>query len=491
MRGIGKRFGALAVLSNANLTVKAGTLHAVVGENGAGKSTLMRILYGALAPDEGTMLVAGLPYQPRASSEAIWRGVGMVSQHYGIIPELTALQNLVLGAEGSAVLKTSSLRSGAQKLADQMGFPFDWDALGSDLTPASAQRLEILKLLWRGSQILILDEPTAMLSPGHADAVFVSLNRLIKEGRTVILVTHRLSEVMDHAEDVTVFRGGVLIGSMPVASTNATELTRMVIGGEMPTPPPMGSEFGRDVITLNQVSLAPSPLGKPLHQLSLCVKEGEIVGVAGVDGSGQRELLRLIAGLDWPSEGEIIGFQGPTSQRLADGLRIIPEDRQSEGMIADWSLEANSALGLQRLPPLRRGFCIDLAGRSQWAQAVVDRFGTKAGRLSDRMGSLSGGNQQRFVAGRALTKAPRLLVAFQPVRGLDVKGAADVYGGIRSACQGRAGALVISFDLDELLTYADRIVVMFAGRLYDVPVAQARDRQVIGRLMVGQSEAAA
>ena len=491
VRGIVKRFGPLTALDHVDVLVKTSTLHAVVGENGAGKTTLMRILYGSILPEGGAMLVNGAPFSPRKTSDAIAKGIGMVSQHYGIIPELTALQNLALGSEGAATINPIALRKKANALSEQTGFFFDWDEPGSELSPASAQRLEILKLLWRDSQILILDEPTAMLSPSDGDAVFESLKVLIRQGRTVILVTHRLSEVVQHADEVTVLRGGMRVGSMPVSETDPTQITRMIIGGDLPTPPRLQTAFGEYIIKLKNVSLAATQNTKPISDVSISVSQGEIVGVAGVDGSGQRELLQLILGLTQPTGGSMEGFQGNAAERIRNGLRVIPEDRQAEALIEQWSVEQNSALGLQRLPPLIKGRLINVQSRKVWAQSVIDRFHTKAGALSGSIRSLSGGNQQRFVAARALLNAPRLVVAFQPARGLDVKGASDVYAGFRAVCDAGAGALVISFDLDELLTYADRIVVMFGGRLFDLPADLARDRQAIGRLMVGQVEAAA
>jgi simple sugar transport system ATP-binding protein len=485
MAGITKHFGAVAALDSVDLNVEPRTIHAIVGENGAGKTTLMRILYGALKQDAGSYELNGRSASFSTTKEAISHGIGMVSQHYAIIPELTALENLTLGAEGGAVLKTRTNEARADELALRMGFHFDWKRPASELSPASAQKLEILKLLWRKAEIMILDEPTAMLSPADSDALFESLHKLAAEGATVILVTHRLPEVLDHCKSVTVLRGGRLIVEKPVAETNARELAHLIIGGELPEHEPIARKALGDVVLEVQNVAAKGDRGhEALKDVSFSVHAGEIVGVAGVDGSGQRELFQVIAGVH-RSAGEVLFSgrrPGSAAARLKAGLRIVPEDRHTEGVIEPWSLEENSALGFQRFAPLARGAFVDTTARRKWAEAVAKRFRTKHGGLNLPMSSLSGGNQQRFVAARALGFQPKVLLAFQPARGLDLGGTIDVYRGMREACDAGAGALVVSFDLDELLEHCDRIVVMNNGRLVESPT---KERNSIGRLMVG------
>ncbi len=496
LQGITVRFGAVTALDGVDLEVERGTLHAVVGENGAGKTTLMRVLYGAQRPTEGTVLVEGEARRFHGSKDAIAAGVGMVSQHYAIIPELTALQNLMLGAEGGAAPSRAAARVRAQDLADRMGFAFEWDRPAQELGSAGAQKLEILKLLWREARIMILDEPTAMLSPADGDALFGSLRVLVDAGATVILVTHRLPEVIDHCSRVTVLRAGRRVADMAVADTNARELASLIVGGgDMPEGATLGLgvdglaresvRAGAAVLSVAGLTVRDARGHEALKNASLTVRPGEVVGIAGVDGNGQRELFQAIVGAVRPTEGKVelegkdVTF-APPAERLRLGLRLIPEDRHQEGVIEGWSLEENSALGLQR--SFAEGGRIDESGRHHWAQRVADRFSTRHGGLGLPMASLSGGNQQRFVAARALEYGPRLLLAFSPTRGLDLKGTADVYDAIRARARDGMAALVVSFDLDELLAHCDRIVVLNHGRLTE---PAARERDAIGREMVG------
>ncbi|MFI5385307.1 MAG: ABC transporter ATP-binding protein [Fimbriimonadales bacterium] len=486
MAGISKRFDKVQALDGVDLHVHAGTIHALVGENGAGKTTLMRILFGALRPDSGDVQVEGKPAHFPSSRQAIEAGIGMVSQHYGIIPELTCLQNLMLGAEGGPFLSPSA-EARAEELAGQMRFRFDWRRRAEGLSPGGAQKLEILKLLWRNARVMILDEPTSMLSPGDADSLFESLKQLAAKGATVILVTHRLPEVLIHCSVVTVLRDGRRVAEKKVAKTDGRELAHLIVGGTISEPPLRTGATGAEMLNVRGLDS-----GGMLKQVSFHVSAGEVVGIAGVDGSGQRELFHAIAGIDRPRSGTIVlggtdVSSEPTSVRIRQGLRIIPEDRHEEGLIEHWSLEENAALGLQRLSPLARGPAVDVRGRHEAAAAIADRFETRHGGLSMPIQSLSGGNQQRFVAGRALLLDPRLILAFQPARGLDLNSTTRLYGGIRQACQGGAGALVVGFDLDELLEYCDRVVVMHRGQLFQPPADSAFDRATIGRLMVGAS----
>jgi simple sugar transport system ATP-binding protein len=491
MQGITKRFGAVTALDSVSLEVAPGTIHAVVGENGAGKTTLMRVLYGAIRQDEGTLEIGGKPVRFANSAEAIRAGVGMVSQHYGIIPALSNLQNLILGAEGGPVLNLREAEARAESLARRMGFKFDWHQDATELSPAGAQKLEILKLLWREARIMILDEPTAMLSPADSDALFGSMRQLTVEGATVILVTHRLPEVMEHCARVTVLRGGKWVADKAVTDTNPTDLAQLIVGGALVAhEPPPARPPGEAVLSVQGLVVRGERGNDALKQVSLEVRQGEIVGIAGVDGSGQRELFHAVAGVSRPVSGTVgIGGADATkaspAERLRGGLRVIPEDRHAEAVIEDWTLEENSALGLQRLAPLAKGGAVDTGARANWAKAVAERFKTKHGGLNMPMASLSGGNQQRFVAARALEMDPKLILAFQPARGLDLKGTADIYQAIREKCDAGAAAVVVSFDLDELLEHCDRIVAMNNGQIHFPPPGQEKDRDAIGRLMVG------
>lgn len=497
MSGITQRFGPVVALDSVELTVQEGTIHAVVGENGAGKTTLMRILYGAQKPTAGKLEVGGKQVSFPNSKAAIEAGIGMVSQHYGIIAELSCLQNLILGAEGGAILRGKAAMVRAEELAARMGFEFDWNALASTLSPAKTQKLEILKLLWRNAKIMILDEPTAMLSPADSDALFESMEKLADDGATVLLVTHRLPEVLDYCSWVTVLRGGKQVADMPVRKTSAKELARLIVGSDLhPRVSGARQTSGDFAIKIQDVvygaSSADSSEAK-LKSVNITVRTGEIVGVAGVDGSGQRELFQVITGIVHPKSGTVqFGTEdvtvSTTASRIEKGLRIIPEDRHAEGVVECWNLEENSSLGLQRLEPFGTKGRINVGARRRWAGHVAEKFKTRHGGLRNPMSSLSGGNQQRFVAARALEKDPKILLAFQPARGLDLGGTADVYSAIRDRVDAGAAAIVVSFDLDELLEYCDRIVVMNGGVTYEPKAEAAKDRIQIGQLMVGALE---
>lgn len=491
MQGITKRFGAVVALDNVSLTVRPGTIHALVGENGAGKTTLMKVLYGAHAPTEGTYSLGGVEKKFRNSAEAIQAGIGMVSQHYSIIPELTCLQNLMLGAEPGWAIDSSKSRATAEELAQQMGFQFDWDREARGLSPAGAQKLEILKLLWRQSRIMILDEPTAMLTPQDSDALYASLKLLVAKGATVIVVTHRLPEVLEFCDDVTVLRGGKFIAARPVSETNGAQLAELIVGHAVTIPSPREQDISANPVILNVADLV--VLGdrgdEAVKSATFRLKAGEIVGVAGVDGSGQRELYQALYGTKPIRQGSISFCEKPlptsVRNRLEAGIQWIPEDRHGEAVIEDWSLIDNAALTRQAVAPFSDRGWVNVGAKTQAAGEIAERFNTKHGGVSLPMGSLSGGNQQRFVNGRALYSRPKLILAFQPARGLDIDATRSFYQALAEQTAAGAAALIVSFDLDELLTYCDRIIVMNGGKL-SVPAANVeRDRAEIGRLMVG------
>ncbi len=489
MIGISKRFGPVEALSEIDLRVEAGTTHAIVGENGAGKTTLMRILYGALRPDNGEIRVEGKPVQFRRAADGIAAGIGMVSQHYAIIPELDALQNLMLGAEPGLWLDRPANEARAQALAETMGFAFDWRAEARRLSPAAAQKLEILKLLWREARIMILDEPTAMLSPADSDALFESLHALAAKGATILLVTHRLPEVIAHAQHVTVLRGGRCVAGKPVGQTGPAELAEMIVGHavEPVRRPPLA--YGEPRLEVRDLRVKGRRGDEALKSVSLTLRQGEVVGLAGVDGSGQRELFWALSGA-LRAEGGTIRLLGEDvttrspRARIEAGLRLIPEDRHEEGVVEDWSLVDNARIGLQRLSGLHSDSPTALAER------VAARFSTRHGGLNMPMRSLSGGNQQRFVAARALAVQPRLILAFQPARGLDIEATRQVYAALREEAARGAAALVVSFDLDELLEHCDRVAAMRSGQIFEPEPGQETDRTTIGRLMVGAGAAA-
>lgn len=490
MIGVSKRFGTNQALEDVSLSVEQGEISAIVGENGAGKTTLMRILYGALQPDQGAIRLHGQDVRFARSADAIRARIGMVSQHYSVIPELTCLQNLMLGAEPGFMLGGAASERRASELARSMNFGFDWKALAATLTPAGAQKLEILKLLWRDAEVLILDEPTAMLSPADGEALFGSLRLLTGQGRTVLLVTHRLPEVIDHCARVAVLRCGRRVAEKPVSETDSHELAELVVGHSIAISERRGRSFSQPLLSVRDLSVRGERGDVALKGASFEIRSGEILGIAGVDGNGQRELFQALIGTVSTLSGRVelgpVDLLAKTaSERIALGVRIIPEDRHAEGTVEDWSLEENAALGLQRLTPFARRGAIDARARRQAAERIADRFATKHAGLDAPMRTLSGGNQQRFVAARALAIRPKLILAFQPTRGLDIDGAQQVYSAIRSECESGAAALVVSFDLDELLEQCDRVIAICGGVICEPSDGQEKDRAAIGRLMVG------
>lgn len=487
LRSITKRFGPVAALDQVTFRAKGGQIQALVGENGAGKTTLMKCLYGEYLPDQGEITLDGKPLRLRRAADAKEHGIGMVSQHYAIIPELTCLENLMLGAETGEFLALDRARARADKLAETMGFRFDWGALARGLSPGDAQKLEILKLLWRDCRVMILDEPTAMLSPADADALYASLTDLAAKGICVIVVTHRIPEVLEFCREVTVLRGGRLVDSRPVEGLSESQLAELIIGHGVSTSPKTESKPGIPLVELKDATVQGARGDQAVKGATLTLREGEVVGLAGVDGSGQKELFAALTGLVPLAQGslQLCGQPAPSApaERFALGLRLVPEDRLSQAVVPGKSLEWNALLGLQRLASFRMGPWVNGAAQKELAGAAAQKFRTKHASLTQPISDLSGGNQQRFVAGRALGHEPKIILAFQPTRGLDIEGTAQIYQEIRRLCREEgAAALVVSFDLDELLEHTDRIAVMCGGILTE---AATRDRGHIGRLMVG------
>jgi simple sugar transport system ATP-binding protein len=533
------------------LAVAAGTLHAVMGENGAGKTTLMRLLYGYYAPDAGEIYLRGKRVQFRTPADAIAHHIGMVSQHYSIIPELSALDNLILGAEPTRFggwLDRRTAQAKAEQLADALQFQPDWSRPAAELSVAARQKLEILKLLWRDAEILILDEPTAMLSPRDVDALFETLLRLKAQGRTILLVTHKLNEAMRYADFVTVLRGGRKVADAPIAEVDAPTLTRWIVGddgasfetpslrfplqaggtdatptdgtaperfsaqsgeaftptrfpsrsGEAFTPTRFPSRSGGNLkeggmescLVIRDLYVASERGGWGVQGLNLTVQAGEIVGIAGVDGSGQLELMEALAGLRPIARGEILLLGQPmhrwsTARRIQAGVRYLFDDRFRRMMAPQWSVLENAILGAQRDPELQTLGWLKPRAIRQRAEQLIERFQVKVPALRAPILQLSGGNQQRLVIARALYGKPRLLIAYAPTRGLDIRGAQATYAAIRDACQHGMGALVIAFDLDELMEHCDRIAVLFKGTIVAAFAREAFSREAIGAAMVG------
>ncbi|MCU1483643.1 MAG: transporter related protein [Actinomycetia bacterium] len=473
LAGIAKRFPGVVANDDVNLVVHTGEVHAIVGENGAGKSTLMKILYGMQPPDEGTIQVNGTEVRFKSPKDAIAVGIGMVHQHFMLADNLTVAENVILGAEPTSGgrLDMGAARARIRELAANYGMEIDPDALVEVLTVGERQRVEILKVLYRGARILILDEPTAVLVPHEVDELFASLAELKAEGVTVLFISHKLDEVLAVADAITVIRAGRTVGTVLPADVTAGALAEMMVGSELPKPEVSGSTV-TDVVelALDGVSVD-APDGRPLlHDVSLRVRRGEIVGIAGVEGNGQTELVEAIMGLHALAGGriELAGediSHWSTRERRHRGIGWIPADRHRNGLLLGAPLWENTMLGHQDSRPFSRGPWLDRAGARERTADIMREYDVRAPGVDVSAQALSGGNQQKLVVGREMTAEPRLLVASHPTRGIDVGAQAAVWGQLREARQAGLAVLLISADLEELIGLSDTLLVMLRGRI--------------------------
>jgi simple sugar transport system ATP-binding protein len=496
-----KRFPGVVANDGVNLTVRAGSVHAIVGENGAGKSTLMKTLYGAHKPDEGTISVNGRVEVFSSPKDAIAEGIGMVFQAFMLAANLTVWENIVLGDEpGSAFsLNIGKARSRITELGERYGLDVDPDALISDLGVGDKQRVEILKVLYRGAKILILDEPTAVLVPQEVDALFESLRELTTEGATIIFISHKLDEVLKHADAITVIRQGRTVGEIddPSAVTSH-ELAEMMVGSELPTPETRDSTVTDiPVLELRNLTVANGDAGarKMLEDITFTVHRGEIVGIAGVEGNGQSELVKAIVGLD-RSTGTIL-LDGldiarlSTRERRDAGIGYIAEDRHKDGLVMPFALWENAALGHQHRAPYGRGPWLNVAGAKTQTETIVEEFDVRTPGINVPAFTLSGGNQQKLVVGREMTADPKVLVAAHPTRGVDVGAQAVIWDILRDARAAGLGTILVSADLEELIGLSDRLLVMLRGQVVaEVDPASVTPAE-LGSYMTGAKAGAA
>ncbi len=470
---ITKRFGSTLALDRASLEVRRGTLHALLGENGAGKTTLMRLAFGMIRPDSGSITVDGTARHWNSSADALRAGVGMVHQHFLLVPAMTVAENIGLGRGGmfgGFDPKTAADR--VRALSADTGLSIDPDARVGTLAVGAQQRLEILKALSHDAHVLILDEPTAVLSPQETQDLYAWLRRFVDGGRTVVLITHKVREALQLADDVTVLRRGQTVLQVRAAEANETEVLAALLGeapsesavGERVAPPAAGAP----VLTLRDVRVVDERGVERLKGATLQVRGGEILGVAGVEGAGQLELLRVLAGRLLPTSG--------TATRPA-AIGFVPEDRQRDAVIGAWSLVENFAL---KDAGTARGVMPWSDYRAR-AEAGVVAQDVRTSGVESTIAALSGGNQQKFVLARELEGQPAALIVENPTRGLDVRATAQVLDALRAARDAGVAVVVHSSDLDELFTVSDRMAVCFAGTVREVPT----DRDTVGRAMVG------
>ena len=493
LRGITKRFGSVHANDGVNLRIEAGTIHGVIGENGAGKSTAMKILYGIYPPDEGEIFIDGKQRVWASPSDAIAAGIGMVHQHFMLAGPYSALDNIVLGAEPrkGLMVDRKTARARLDALARQYGLPVDWDRPVEQLPVGIQQRIEILKLLYRDAKILILDEPTAVLTPQETNALFGNLQKLRDEGKTVLLITHKLKEVMGFTDRVTVFRAGKVTGEVQTSQTSPQELANLMVGRKVilsieVSPAHPHAELAMEVAALSLQSSVEGSRHK-LSDVSFSVNRGEIVGIAGVEGNGQSELLQAVLHPDDPASrtsGTVKFLGEDVTHWLASEIRelgvgVIPEDRQLEGLLLERPVTENFLLGLQRNMEFSRAGLLCLNHLESTAAQAEEEYDVRPRDLTIPAGKLSGGNQQKLIVAREFQRRPQMLIAAQPTRGLDVGAIEFIHSRIVRARDEGAGVLLVSFELDEILALSDRILVMYEGRIAgEFQRGQASEREL-------------
>ncbi|MCG7208663.1 ABC transporter ATP-binding protein [Streptomyces arenae] len=507
MAGITKRFPGVVANHDIHLSVRKGTVHALVGENGAGKSTLMKILYGMQKPDEGTIAVDGEQVTFSSPADAIARGIGMVHQHFMLADNLTVLENVVLGSEKLYGIGGNA-RKKIREISDRYGLGIRPDVLVEDLGVADRQRVEILKVLYRGAKTLILDEPTAVLVPQEVDALFDNLRELKSEGLSVIFISHKLGEVLSVADDITVIRRGTTVGTAIPSKTTPRQLAELMVGSELPTPETAestvtdqavitvrnltvhagggiaslgevgaqpetatvgsaGATAGADVLT---EATTPGAAKRVLDDVSFTIHAGEVMGIAGVEGNGQTELIDALIGTRHADSGAI-EFLGEditgwaTRKRRESGVGYIPEDRHRQGLLLESPLWENRILGHVTEKPNARGFWLDIKGAQADTRRIVEEYDVRTPGIDVTAASLSGGNQQKLIVGREMSHSPKFLIAAHPTRGVDVGAQAQIWDRIRDARREGLAVLLISADLDELIGLSDTLRVIYDGKL--------------------------
>ena len=500
LRHIVKRFPGVVANRDVNLAVRSGTIHAVIGENGAGKSTLMKILYGMQRPDEGEVYVRGEPVHFRSPNDAIAAGIGMVHQHFMLADNLTVLENVILGDEPrrQGRIDFTGARRRIAELGEAYGLPVDPDRLVESLGVGERQRVEIMKVLYRGARILILDEPTAVLVPHEVDALFANLAELKREGITILFISHKLDEVLSVADEITVIRAGVTVATARPSEVDAHRLAELMVGSELPTPETRDSTVTDDVCLSVSGLTCRSPEGRTLlDRVSLVVHRGEVVGIAGVEGNGQSELIEAILGLRPADTGqvELAGediTDWSTRRRREAGIGSVPEDRQRHGLLLDAPLWENQMLGHQSTPPnvARGSWWIDRSGARRRTREIVEQFDVRTPSIEVTAEALSGGNQQKLVVGREMLAEPSVLVAAHPTRGIDVGAQAAIWDQLRTARATGLAVLLVSADLEELIGLSDRLLVIYRGRICADLDPNTTTPEELGGFMTGAAGAA-
>ena len=496
MEGITKRFPGVVANDDVDFSVDRGTIHALVGENGAGKTTLMNVLYGLYEPTQGTIWIDGERVAFDDPGDAMDAGIGMIHQHFMLVDTMTVAENVVLGDEpkkwGGLVTDTGRAVEETRTLAERYGFDIDPTERIEEISVGEQQRVEILKTLYRGADVLILDEPTAVLTPQEVEALFSVLSELIAEGKTITFITHKLGEALRAADEISVLRDGTLVGTVPAAEATEEQLASMMVGRdvilEIEKPP---STRGSALLRVDDLVVEDDRGVTAVDGVGFAVHTGEIFGIAGVDGNGQTELVEAITGLR-PVESGTIAFAGrevtaaPRRERIAAGMAYIAEDRQKRSLVMEYDLRRNGLLGCQRLPSFSDGWRIDWGRTDAYVDDVIREYDVRPPDARASARSLSGGNQQKFIVGREFERDPSLVVAAQPTRGVDIGSIEFIHDrllGLRAA--GKA-VLLVSSKLDEVRRLSDRLAVMHDGRVVAVVDPESVTEEDLGLLMAGE-----
>jgi simple sugar transport system ATP-binding protein len=494
MRGITKAFPGVVANDKVDLEVRAGEIHALVGENGAGKTTLMNLLYGLLHPDEGEILIDGKPAHIGGARDAIAHGIGMVHQHFMLIPVFTVGENVMLGREpvsGPGFYDHARARKEIDELTKRYGLRLDPDARTGDLPVGLQQRVEIVKVLYRGAKIVILDEPTGVLTPQESKELFAVLRDLVKSGKTIIFISHKLREVLEISDRITVMRRGKVVGHLVTKDTTEQEIATLMVGREVLLRVDKKPAKPGDVTFKVENLTASSDRGVPaLKGVSFELRQGEILGIAGVEGNGQSELMEVLAGTRRATGGRVLlGDKDVTSfdartEREA-GIAFVPEDRRGTGLVLNYSIADNLILGRQRSPAFSwHELVLRLAAIKEWARRLVKEFDIRTPTIDTAARNLSGGNQQKIIVAREMASRPRVLLAAQPTRGVDIGAIEFIHRRLVAERDEGTAVLLVSAELDEIRSLSDRIAVIYEGKIVSIEPADAPEER-LGLLMTG------
>ena len=494
MCGITKRFPGVISNNKVNIQIKAGEVLAILGENGAGKTTLMNVLYGLYQPEAGRILLNGKPVNINSPSEAIALGIGMVHQHFMLVPTLTVCENVILGLSKSFLVDLKTAAQRIRQITDAYGLAINPDAFVWQLSVGEQQRVEIIKALYRGANLLILDEPTAVLTPQESNELIQLLRNMAAQGNSIILISHKLHEVMALSDRVTVLRDGEVCADVLTRESSQEALAQLMVGRKM-APCKREGKFspGKTVLELQNVFAHGDKGTEALAGVCLNIKEGEILGIAGVSGNGQKELAEVIAGLRKVSKGKIT-LNGKVSTKMSpariiqQGLGYIPEDRLHVGSIPSFSIWESLILKDHNHPPYAKHTLLQNRAIMAHSASLVEKYGVKTPNLQTATGRLSGGNIQRVILAREITRNPVALVAAYPTRGLDIGATEYLHSKLLEARKNGIGVLLISEDLEELLSICDNIAVLYEGKVMKVMPVEETDERILGLLMAGIAE---